>query len=223
MLSLEDNIVPYKDKEKQKEAQQKHYLNNKNKFKERLKVRRIERCQWFNEYKEKQNFQCIDCNESHPSCICFHHRNPDEKLATIANLVCQPASQEIILAEIDKCDVLCHNCHVKHHWQIETRIFKEATNLLQKRRIDSSVWFFEYKKQHNFKCLNCNENNPICLCFHHREPNEKICDVSHMVTFAYSKKKILAEIAKCDVLCQNCHSKHHWNTDFRRRNIIMGS
>jgi len=32
-----------------------------------------------------------------------------------------------------------------------------------------------------------------------------------MVRSKYSRKKILAEIRKCDCLCANCHRKEHFN------------
>ena len=33
--------------------------------------------------------------------------------------------------------------------------------------------------------------------------------ISDAVRLAWSKKRILAEAAKCEVLCANCHAKHH--------------
>ncbi len=34
------------------------------------------------------------------------------------------------------------------------------------------------------------------------------------VTRRMSKERILKEIAKCDVLCRNCHAKLHWEIRF---------
>jgi hypothetical protein len=69
------------------------------------------------------------------------------------------------------------------------------------------AWMVELKS--TMSCSRCPENHPSCLQFHHR--NDKDIEVSNMVGHGYSKEKILAEIAKCDVLCANCHSKHHYN------------
>jgi len=30
----------------------------------------------------------------------------------------------------------------------------------------------------------------------------------------YGRKKILDEMAKCEVLCKSCHMKHHYNYPF---------
>lgn len=40
--------------------------------------------------------------------------------------------------------------------------------------------------------------------WHHRDPLDKVADVSRLGS--YSKKRILAEIAKCDLMCANCHA-----------------
>jgi len=59
-------------------------------------------------------------------------------------------------------------------------------------------------------CENCDEDHPACLTFHHRDPSEKEFQISDCRNKLYSLKKLAAEIAKCDVLCRNCHAKVHW-------------
>ncbi len=57
-------------------------------------------------------------------------------------------------------------------------------------------------------CKVCGENHPACLDFHHRDPSLKLFNIG--VSFgSYSIKKMKEEIAKCDVICSNCHRKLH--------------
>lgn len=57
-------------------------------------------------------------------------------------------------------------------------------------------------------CIKCGEKDPACLDFHHR--NGKLDKLGNIGTFRkFGKQRILDEIAKCDVLCANCHRKHH--------------
>ncbi len=65
-------------------------------------------------------------------------------------------------------------------------------------------------------CIKCGENDFCCLDFHHRDPAQKIKDVSKMAKF-FSDEKIEAEIAKCDVLCANCHRKLHAQLDLEKK------
>lgn len=70
-------------------------------------------------------------------------------------------------------------------------------------------WFREYKS--SLACIRCGENHPACLDFHHRNPGEKEIMLSRVIADrAWSKERILEEVAKCDVLCANCHRKQHW-------------
>lgn len=56
---------------------------------------------------------CIKCGEADPSCLDFHHVDPTQKDFQIGG---RPnASWKSIKAEIDKCVVLCANCHRKFH------------------------------------------------------------------------------------------------------------
>lgn len=68
-------------------------------------------------------------------------------------------------------------------------------------------WLKEYKSI--LKCEKCGENHPACLDFHHINPKEKRFSLgkakSHLTI-----KSLKSEIAKCKVLCANCHRKEHW-------------
>lgn len=69
---------------------------------------------WFQEL--KSTLCCVQCGESHPACLDFHHRNATEKTRDVATMVSYGTSIKRILEEISKCDVLCANCHRKLHY-----------------------------------------------------------------------------------------------------------
>jgi len=62
---------------------------------------------------------CAQCGESHPACIDYHHRDPKEKVASVARMIGKNANIDRIKEEIAKCDTLCANCHRKLHWKGE--------------------------------------------------------------------------------------------------------
>lgn len=55
------------------------------------------------------------CGELDPVCLQLHHRDPKTKKFTISNVM-RSKSESQILKEIEKCDVLCANCHLKYHY-----------------------------------------------------------------------------------------------------------
>lgn len=59
---------------------------------------------------------CIKCGEKHPGCLQFHHRDPLTKIDRVNRLLAQTKSLEKIKNEIQKCDLICANCHAKLHW-----------------------------------------------------------------------------------------------------------
>lgn len=79
-----------------------------------MKANREKRRAWFRTL--KATLQCVRCGESHPACLEFHHRHPADKTANVIELAQSTYSEDIILAEIAKCAVLCANCHAKEHW-----------------------------------------------------------------------------------------------------------
>ena len=75
-------------------------------------------------------------------------------------------------------------------------------NRLRKRQ-----WINEYKASH--PCKRCGESELCCLDFHHRDPSEKEIVIAVAIA-RYSLERIQMEVAKCDVLCSNCHRKFHF-------------
>ena len=59
---------------------------------------------------------CYFCSERTAVCLDFHHRNTDEKGFTISKHFHRAIS--VLLAEIEKCEVVCANCHRKLHADI---------------------------------------------------------------------------------------------------------
>jgi len=105
-----------KNKEKNNEQTKTNYRKNKKTYRERQRKYREDRANWF--WGIKCQLQCKVCGEQHPACLDFHHRNPSLKEGLISKLVCR-VSKEKILAEIEKCDVMCANCHRKFHCKRE--------------------------------------------------------------------------------------------------------
>lgn len=69
--------------------------------------------------------------------------------------------------------------------------------------------FVEDHKANN-PCTLCGESDPSQLEFHHREPAEKLYDVSELVCGGAGIGRLMAEVAKCDVLCTTCHRRITW-------------
>jgi hypothetical protein len=77
------------------------------------------------------------------------------------------------------------------------------TSFIQRNR----SWVARYKALRG--CLLCREQDPVCLDLHHVDPSEKDTDVARLL--ATSMKKIRCEVAKCIVICANCHRRlHRW-------------
>jgi hypothetical protein len=57
---------------------------------------------------------CSQCDEKRFACLDFHHVDPSSKLFSIAAGV-KDKNIHKLQWEIDKCVVLCSNCHRYHH------------------------------------------------------------------------------------------------------------
>lgn len=94
-----------------KEYYSKYYKSNPNE-KTRLRGRRKEFVREFQELlKKEKDKPCMDCGKKYPYYVMdFDHRDPADKVGTIA-LNGNWWSLEQVRVEIEKCDVVCSNCH----------------------------------------------------------------------------------------------------------------
>lgn len=102
------------NKDRLREMGKKWYKKNKKSVIERTQKRRKEIVEWLDNYKSKQ--KCSNCPENHPATLDFHHIDPKQKDIGINSIRCYGWGIEKIEKEIQKCVVLCSNCHRKLHW-----------------------------------------------------------------------------------------------------------
>ncbi len=81
---------------------------------EKLKVYRQLRRDMVNAIKLETGCQVCGYNKC-SGALEFHHRNEEEKSEAINVMVNGSRSIKAIMDEINKCDVLCANCHRELH------------------------------------------------------------------------------------------------------------
>lgn len=64
-------------------------------------------------------------------------------------------------------------------------------------------YIHELKKQ--VVCVYCGTSNPLCIDFDHVDRSSKVATPATMITGGYRWEDVLAEIAKCQPVCANCH------------------
>ena len=63
----------------------------------------------------KRESGCKNCDEYNPVALDFHHRNANTKVMEISRAISKGWSITRLMEEIEKCDLLCANCHMKEH------------------------------------------------------------------------------------------------------------
>lgn len=147
-----------------------------------------------------KNKPCQDCLNVYPVyCMEFDHVQGDKNFALgqMAN-----HTREKVLAEIAKCELVCCACHRVRtqsrntHGQHNGR-YKDWSSSRQKKFRD---WMDSLK---NSPCVDCGKIRPsVAMDFDHIK-NDKITGISSM--WSWGHERVLAEIAKCELVCCICH------------------
>jgi hypothetical protein len=87
----------------------------------------------------------------------------------------------------------------------EGRAKKRAANARWRKSMQE--WYHELKE--TLSCARCGFDRAPALQFHHREGGTKELNLGEVIAQGWGKQRILDEVAKCEVLCANCHLIHH--------------
>ena len=101
--------MSYKDIVKRREAHKRYYVKNKALYAKKNINRRLVLAKFVLGLKQKP---CYDCGIQYPFYVMdFDHNGKQEKLSSIARMSRNGFSEKKILEEIEKCDLVCSNCH----------------------------------------------------------------------------------------------------------------
>lgn len=82
---------------------------------------------------QKAQQTCVKCGESRGYVLDFHHLDPSKKEETVARMTSNKYNVEDIQKEVDKCIVLCANCHREFHH------FEKLNNLTIEEYLNSGL------------------------------------------------------------------------------------
>lgn len=155
--------------------------------------------------------KCEKCGENNPLVLAFHHVNPKQKSDDINSIV-QSKSHisskwSELKKELQKCILLCHNCHVELH--------HPSTNLLKVKLIElKGVNACE-------RCGYSNKESMSSLEFHHNGDKEFRLSNKYGYRnrhFTIPLEDMILEMDKCIVICKNCHILEHSDVEKFERN-----
>jgi hypothetical protein len=180
----------------QAEYYRRYYRKNAARYKARVaannKLIRRRNRQRLHDYLRDQS--CADCGIRDFAVLEFDHRDPASKRALISDLVRTARAWRTIVAEIQKCDVVCANCHRRRtaryfgwHKQAEPmppplpalpkrgtpeyeRLKSRRSGRARRHRNRFLVW--QYLVEH--PCAICGINDPIVLEFDHWKASRAI-------------------------------------------------
>jgi hypothetical protein len=109
--------MPFKDPAVRRDYnlryQRLYYERNKAEFIEKNRRRKQDARKFLWERKATRN--CAACGETDPRCLDFHHQGRQPKVAGLSQMATDGAAIRSIERELEKCIVLCKNCHAKEH------------------------------------------------------------------------------------------------------------
>lgn len=121
----------------------------------------------------KQEKECSICGFKDATCsLDFHHRDPNEKSFRVSRGYRDDRFKidlETIILEMDKCDVICRNCHALHTTDIDR--------------------FNKFKKQIHDKVINFKERQipvDVAMVKEMIRKGKRVCDIAKILGYARS-------------------------------------
>lgn len=197
-----------------------YYARNREQEIERVRVRQAATLEFL---REMRRIPCADCGGTfEPYQMDFDHRDPAKKSFQVTAGGAMLMSRDRLLEEIAKCDIVCANCHrirtarqrqsglLRIGFQTKVDIEPPTREQLRSRNKFHTIkarQFAVIDELRRRPCPDCGgEFPPECMEFDHRDPAAKRGVVPYLAG-RVGMQKFLEEIAKCDIVCSNCHRK----------------
>ena len=110
--------MPYKNpnsrkaKESLRRARRKHYAKNKEDYKARAREEKAKTRKWFDKIR---SVPCTDCNKEYPPCAMDLDHVRGKKVKNLSAMITAGAGWDKLIAEVEKCEVVCAVCHRIRH------------------------------------------------------------------------------------------------------------
>lgn len=150
--------------------------------------------------------RCADCGEADPIVLEFHHRH--EKHGNVADLVRHGSSVGALQRELERCIVVCANCHrvrtaaSRGSWRLEPERVGAGGHLTPGERRNM---IFIRDRLLASQCVDCGDRRIVVLDFDH--VGAKTAHVTELARRGYSLSRLEAEVTRCEVRCANCHRR----------------
>jgi hypothetical protein len=143
----------------------------------------------------KEGVPCMDCGGIYPAhCMDFDHVYGAKKGKQLSFLY--GCAQTSVLLEVAKCDLVCACCH---RVRTDNRRPPPTSRNNRKRQMFRDA-ILALKSQ---PCIDCGKLvDPRAMEFDHVR-GVKTANISGMSAFPWDR--VLDELAKCDLVCANCH------------------
>ena len=183
-----------------------YYRRNRDMELQRVRVRQAGMVEML---RDLRRVPCVDCGgRFRPHQMDFDHRDPATKSFNLMTGRAMLMSTARVMAEVAKCDVVCVNCHRVRTQELEQSRARHVPSTAAHRVAKAAMWREQASLLRRLRmtpCADCGETYPTCaMDFDHRDPSLKRYTVTRMVGRT-STEVILAEVAKCDIVCANCH------------------
>jgi hypothetical protein len=156
--------------------------------------------------------KCGVCNEDNVHKLTFSYLQQSPTNLNVTKLI-RSSSWSAIRKELDKCELLCYNCHIKK----KTSLIKETDDTKRRKAIKR----YHLNKKGDTGCTKCSYNEcDEALDFYHTT-SEKGFSIGSGRMSKFNIEKIAEEISKCDIYCRSCRMESQTDILFFEENIEL--
>ena len=161
--------------------------------------------------------RCADCGFDVPEALEFDHVGV--KTNEVTFLAHNGYSPRRVQAEINRCEIVCVNCH-RHRTASRAQSWRVADLTLQRKHLAAGerrnlMWIRDLLLP--ARCADCGVGDFVAFDFDHVGAKSGI--VTKMARDGVSLARLQREVEKCEIVCANCH---RIRTRRRKREQLAG-